>query len=315
MDPVVYFFALGLAARLLRSDLKLPGVLYESLTIYLLIAIGIKGGVELASHPYGPIAIQVCAALGIGLALPLIAFPLLRYAGKFSHHDAGGIAAHYGSVSVVTFAVGTAFLAQRSVAYEAYMPLFVALLEAPGIVVGIILGRMGERARTTHWPALLREILLGKSIVLLLGGLAIGWLAGPVGVTPLKPFFYELFKGALCLFLLEMGLIVGAQVRELRKAGAFLIGFGVLMPLAAGSCGAAIGTLVQLSVGGATLLAILAASASYIAAPAAVRIALPQANPGLSLAAALGVTFPFNIAFGIPLYYQLAQILHAWSAT
>ena len=310
MDPVVYFFVLGLAARLLRSDLKLPGVLYESLTIYLLLAIGIKGGVELASHPAGPITVQVAAALCMGMLLPLIAFPLLRYAGKFDSHNAGAIAAHYGSVSVVTFAVGLAYLAQRNVAYEAYMPLFVAVLEAPGIIVGIMLGRMADSGREARWPVLLREVLLGKSIVLLLGGLLIGWLAGPTAIAPVKPFFFDLFKGALCLFLLEMGLIVAARAGDLRKAGAFLICFGILMPLLAGTIGAMVGSLVQLSIGGTTLLATLAASASYIAAPAAVRIALPQANPGLSLAAALGVTFPFNITFGIPVYHAIAQFLH-----
>ncbi len=310
MDPVVYFFVLGLAARLLRSDLKLPGVLYESLTIYLLLAIGIKGGVELASHPAGPIAVQVAAALGMGAVLPLIAFPLLRYAGRFDCYNAGAIAAHYGSVSVVTFAVGLAYLAQRNVAYEAYMPLFVAVLEAPGIIVGILLGRMADSGREARWPLLLREVLLGKSIVLLLGGLLIGWLAGPTAIAPVKPFFFDLFKGALCLFLLEMGLIVAARAGDLRKAGAFLLCFGILMPLLAGTIGATVGWLVQLSVGGTTLLATLAASASYIAAPAAVRIALPQANPGLSLAAALGVTFPFNITFGIPVYHAIARFLH-----
>ena len=311
MDPVVYFFVLGVAARLLRSDLKLPGVLYESLTIYLLLAIGIKGGVELASHAYGHIAIQLAAALGIGVTIPLIAFPILRYAGKLDNYNAGAMAAHYGSVSVVTFAVGMAFLAQRNIAYEAYMPLFVALLEAPGIIVGVMLGRMAESGRESRWPTLIKEILLGKSIVLLLGGLAIGWLAGPLTIAPLKPFFYDLFKGALCLFLLEMGLIVAGRIGDLRKAGAFLICFGVLMPLCAGGMGAVAGWLVQLSVGGTTLLATLAASASYIAAPAAVRIALPQANPGLSLAAAIGITFPFNITIGIPVYHYFAQLLHA----
>ena len=311
MDPVVYFFVLGVAARLLRSDLKLPGVLYESLTIYLLLAIGIKGGVELASHAYGHIAIQLAAALGIGVTIPLIAFPILRYAGKLDNYNAGAMAAHYGSVSVVTFAVGMAFLAQRNIAYEAYMPLFVALLEAPGIIVGIILGRMAESGRESRWPTLIKEILLGKSIVLLLGGLAIGWLAGPLTIAPLKPFFFDLFKGALCLFLLEMGLIVAGRIGDLRKAGAFLMCFGVLMPLCAGGMGAVAGWLVQLSVGGTTLLATLAASASYIAAPAAVRIALPQANPGLSLAAAIGITFPFNITIGIPVYHYFAQLLHA----
>jgi hypothetical protein len=184
------------------------------------------------------------------------------------------------------------------------------VLEAPGIIVGIMLGRMADSGREARWPVLLREVLLGKSIVLLLGGLLIGWLAGPTAIAPVKPFFFDLFKGALCLFLLEMGLIVAARAGDLRKAGAFLICFGILMPLLAGTIGAMVGSLVQLSIGGTTLLATLAASASYIAAPAAVRIALPQANPGLSLAAALGVTFPFNITFGIPVYHAIAQFLH-----
>jgi hypothetical protein len=311
MDPVVYFFLLGLAARLLRSDLKLPGVLYESLTIYLLLAIGIKGGVELASHPYGPVLGQLMAALAIGVTLPLLAYPILRHAGKFDHHNAGAIAAHYGSVSVVTFAVGLAYLTQRNIPYESYMPLFVAVLEAPGIIVGVMLGRMAEGGRDLRWPLLVREVLLGKSIVLLLGGLIIGWLAGPVMIGPVKPFFYDLFKGALCLFLLEMGLIVASRAGDLRKAGPFLVGFGVLMPLLAGTIGAVAGSLVGLSVGGTTLLAALAASASYIAAPAAVRIALPQANPGVSLAAALGVTFPFNITLGIPAYHAIARFLQS----
>jgi len=310
MDPVVYFFVLGVAARLLRSDLKLPGVLYESLTIYLLLAIGIKGGVELASHPHGAMLGQIVAALGVAVALPLLAYPVLRFGGKFDGCNAAAIAAHYGSVSVVTFAVAVTYLGRHHESYEAYMPLFVALLEAPGIIVGIFLGRMAEGGRELRWPALLREVLLGKSIVLLLGGLAIGWLAGPQTIAPLKPFFYDLFKGALCLFLLEMGLIVAARAGDLRKAGAFLIGFGLLMPLLGGALGAIAGWLVQLSVGGTTLLAVLAASASYIAAPAAVRLALPQANPGLSLAAALGVTFPLNIIFGIPVYHAMARFLH-----
>lgn len=310
MDPVVYFFVLGVAARLLHSDLRLPAVLYESLTIYLLLAIGIKGGVELASHADAALLVQGLAALGLGVVLPVLAYPVLRHLGKFDGCNAGAIAAHYGSVSVVTFAVAMTYLGERAVDFEAYMPLFVALLEAPGIIAGILLGRMADGGRELRWPALLREIVLGKSIVLLLGGLIVGALAGPAAIAPLKPFFYDLFKGALCLFLLEMGLIVAARAGDLRQAGVFLLAFGVSMPLFAGALGACVGWLVKLSVGGSTLLAVLAASASYIAAPAAVRMALPQAHPGLSLAAALGVTFPFNIIFGIPVYHAMARYLH-----
>lgn len=311
LDPVVWFFLLGLAARLLRSDLKIPGALYEALAIYLLLAIGLRGGVELAHEPLLSLAPQAAAALAIGVAIPLAAYPVLRYLGRLSAPDAGAIAAHYGSVSVVTFAVATAHATTRGIPFEATMPLMVALLEVPGILVGVMLGRAGDSSGgRVRWGMLTRETLVGKSVVLLVGGVAIGWLAAPT-IAPLQPFFVDMFKGVLCLFLLEMGLVVGARLGDLRRAGPFLIAFGVVMPLAAAVLGAFAGRLAGFSVGGTALLATLAASASYIAAPAATRIALPKANPALSLGASLGVTFPFNIAIGIPLYFELARRIHA----
>jgi len=304
MDPVVLFFLLGLIARLAKSDLRLPEALYDALAIYLLLAIGLKGGVQLAQQPVATVLPQALAAVALGAAIPLLLFPLLR--AKLARPDAASIAAHYGSVSVVTFAVATSFLAAQSIDAESYMPLIVALMEAPGIVVGIVLARAGGGQRIT-WGPLAHEVLFGKSVLLLIGGLVIGALIGPEGAQPIAPLFTDLFKGVLALFLLEMGLVAGGRIGDLRRAGPFLLLFGVGAPLALGAVGALVGHAVGLSLGGTALLATLAASASYIAAPTAMRIAVPEANPALSIGVALGVTFPFNIFVGIPLYLQYAR--------
>ncbi len=309
MDAVVLFFMLGVAAGLAKSDLKLPAALYDALSIYLLLAIGLKGGMELAKQPFLAVAPQAVMAMSLGLLIPLIAFPVLRGLGRLPRADAASIAAHYGSVSVVTFAVGQNYLHAKGIGFEAHMPLILVLLEVPGILVGVLLARAGGGVRPA-WGALLHEVMLGKSIVLLVGGLLIGWAAGPQGLAPMEPFFGGLFKGVLCLFLLEMGLVASAQLGSVRKSGLFLVGFGIGMPLLASVLGAGLGTAIGLSPGGTALLAVLAASASYIAAPAAMRIAVPEANPALSITAALAVTFPFNLLLGIPLYTRLADWLH-----
>lgn len=304
MDPVVLFFLLGLLARVAKSDLRLPEALYDALAIYLLLAIGLKGGVQLAQQPLATVAPQALAAIALGATIPLLLFPLLR--SRLARPDAASIAAHFGSVSVVTFAVGTTFLAARGIEAESHMPLFVALMEAPGIVVGIVLARAGGAQRIA-WGPLAHEVLFGKSVLLLLGGLAIGAFVGADGIAPIAPLFTDLFKGVLALFLLEMGLVAGGRLGDLRRAGVFLLGFGVGAPLALGLLGAVVGHLAGLSLGGTTLLATLAASASYIAAPTAMRIAVPEANPALSIGIALGITFPFNIFVGIPVYLQYAR--------
>jgi hypothetical protein len=304
MDPVVLFFLLGLIARVARSDLRLPEAMYDALAIYLLLAIGLKGGVQLAQQPLATVLPQALAAIALGAAIPLLLFPLLR--AKLARPDAASIAAHYGSVSVVTFAVASSFLVAQSIGAESYMPLIVALMEAPGIVVGIVLARAGGAQRIA-WGALAHEVLFGKSVLLLLGGLAIGALIGPEGIKPIAPLFSDLFKGVLALFLLEMGLVAGGRIGDLRRAGPFLLAFGIGAPLVLGAFGALVGHAVGLSTGGTALLATLAASASYIAAPTAMRIAVPEANPALSIGVALGITFPFNIFVGIPLYLQYAR--------
>lgn len=308
MDPVIWFFALGLVAGLAKSDLRMPPAIYDLLSMLLLLTIGLKGGVELAKAPFAGLVPQMAAVLAIGFLLPFVLYPAARAFGRLGRADAGSLAAHYGSVSVATFAVGVAFLADRKVEYDPQMPLFLVLLEVPAIIVGILLAR--RKQATGRWGKLMHEIFFGKSIVLLVGGLLIGWVAGPDGITSLEPLFFDLFKGVLALFLLEMGLIAAGQARAIRENGLFLALFGLIAPVPMATIGALVGCGIGLSVGGTTLLAVLAGSASYIAAPAAIRIALPEANPSLSLTASLGVTFPFNIFIGIPVYYAIAGWLH-----
>lgn len=303
LDVVVLFFLLGLLAGLARSELKLPPALYDSLSLVLLLSIGLKGGEGLAKHPLLPLVPQLAVVIALGIVLTIVAHAVLRR--RFAAADAASIAAHYGSVSVATFAVGVNWLNTRGIDFEPQLPIFLAVMEVPPILVGIVLAR-GLRSGI-DWQKLGHEAFFGKGVVLLLGGMAIGWLAGPDGLAPVKPLFYDLFKGALAIFLLEMGLIVARQTDVLRRQGAFLMTFGIVMPLVSSLLGAACGLLLGLSVGGTMLLATLAASASYIAVPATMRLAIPAANPALSLAAVLGVTFPFNILAGLPFYYWLAE--------
>ena len=315
LDVVVLFFLLGVAARLVGSDLKLPEALYETLAIYLLLAIGLKGGIELSKQPVAALAPQVLACMALGLAIPLALFPLLR-ALKLAAADAASVAAHYGSVSVVTFAVATAALAREGIAYESHAALWVAVMEAPGIVAGIVLARWAARrgagaAAPTRWGALAHDVLFGKSVLLLIGGLAIGAIAGEAGTAPIRALFVEPFKGVLALFLLELGLVAGARLAEVRRFGAAVLVVGVGAPPLLALAGAALGAALGLSTGGIAILATLAASASYIAAPTAMRIAVPEANAALSITAALGITFPFNIVIGIPLYIELARRIGA----
>ena len=317
IDVVVLFFLLGLLARLVKSDLALPGVLYETLSIYLLLAIGLKGGVELSKQSLDAVIPQMMFCLALGLTIPLLLYPVLRRLVRLNGFDAASVAAHYGSVSVVTFAVASAYLTHRNIAFEAHAALWVALLEAPGIVAGIALARWYEKKQAGStgaksgiaWGALAHDVFLGKSVFLLVGGLVIGTFMGEKGTAPIAPLFTVLFKGVLALFLLELGLVAGGRLGELKRYGIKLIAFALLVPMCLAVLGALGGKALGLSTGGVAIMAALAASASYIAAPTAMRIAVPQANAALSITAALGVTFPFNVLLGIPLYLQLAQYL------
>jgi uncharacterized protein len=310
LSPLLLCFALGALAVVLRSDLRFPEPVFNALSIYLMLAIGLKGGVELSRLSPADFILPALAALGLGIVIPLWCYALLRRMGRFGVADAAAVAAHYGSVSAVTFVAALAYLDATQTPYEGYAPALLAIMEVPAIVVAFALARRGGAiagaAGSTPGEAV-REILAGKSVLLLAGGLAIGAIVGEAGYARVKPVFSDLFQGALCLFLLELGMLAAARLADFRRVGPFLACFAVAMPILHGILGVVVGHGIGLSVGGATVLGTLAASASYIAAPAAVRLALPQANPGYYLTASLAITFPFNLTLGLPLFYALAH--------
>jgi hypothetical protein len=307
LSPAVLFFALGIVAALVRSDLKFPEALYVTLTIYLLIALGFKGGVAINEAGWRAVLFPALAAMALGAMIPLWTYPLLRFVGGLRPVDAAAIAAHYGSVSAVTFIAATNYLKAVHEPFENYATAFLAVMESPAIVVGVLLGKMtvgrDGSAFGGSLRAVLREAVFGRSVFLLVGGLLVGALCGKAGMDKVEPFFVTPFQGVLALFLLEMGLVAGLRLGDLRKVGPFLVVTGIALPLVHATFGILLGKLTGLSVGGTTLMAVLAASASYIAAPAAMRLSLPDANPALYLTPSLAVTFPFNITIGIPLYY------------
>ena len=312
LAPPVLFFAAGVLAVALRSDLEIPQPLPRLFSLYLLLAIGFRGGAELRHAGLSGDALRALGAgLAMSVAVPLIAFPLLRR--KVSTPDAGAIAAAYGSVSAVTFITATAFLERLSIAYGGYMVAALAVMESPAIVVGVMLVRRHAPSPDSHAStrALLHDAFLNGSVFLLLASLAIGLASGEQGRNALRPFTDALFPGILCLFLLDMGMVAARRLADLRKAGVFLVGFALLAPLASAAAAIALSRLAGLGAGDALLLTVLCASASYIAVPAAMRIAVPEANPGLFLPLAIGVTFPFNVAVGIPLYLELLRWLGA----
>lgn len=311
---MVLAFALGVLATLLRSDLKIPPEIYAALSIYLLFAIGLKGGVKLNGVTLEEVWKPIAAALSLSVAIPVWCFWLLRRVCALDPVNAGAVAAHYGSVSAVTFAASLAWLEKHSIAVEGYLPALLALMEVPAILVAIFLARRAARKEggsSGSFRKVLHELLTGKGILLLLGGMGIGLLSGPSGYTQVAPLFDAPFKGVLTLFLLEIGLVTGRHLADLKRVGPRLVVFAVLMPLGHGMLGVVLANLAGMSVGGATILATLAASASYIAAPAAVRIALPQASPAIYFTTALAITFPFNVVIGIPLYHHFATAFSA----
>ncbi|MBV2359696.1 sodium-dependent bicarbonate transport family permease [Thalassococcus sp. CAU 1522] len=308
LSPIVLSFLLGLGAALARSDLSVPEAVAKGISIYLLFAIGFKGGVSVADNGFDlRLGATLLAGVALSFALPLLAFLLLRLLSGISRVDAAAVAGHYGSISIVTFVAATSILSDAGIAAEGYMVAVAAAMEAPAILTALWLIARGS-GETRVEGDLWREILLNGSIVLLLGAFAIGILTGADGLARIESFIVSPFQGVLCLFLLDMGLVAGRGLRSGAKvldSGA--IAFGVVMPV----CGAAAGLLAALvlglSPGGAMLLMTLSASASYIAVPAAMRVAVPQANPAIYLTLSLAVTFPFNLTIGLPLYLSVAQ--------
>ncbi len=314
-SPAILFFLLGVGAGAARSTLAIPEALSKSISLYLMMAIGFRGGLELAHGGLGgAIVASMVVAVALSAALPLVAYCLLRWMTRLDGTNAAAVAAHYGSVSVVTFAAAIATLQQRGIAFEPHVIALMALMEAPAILTGLVLARRGlppavARAPGASGRAIVREVLLHGSVVLLLGSFAIGCLAGPRAQVDLGAVFVAPFQGVLCVFLLDMGLVVAGRLGDLRRVGLSVIAFGVCMPLVGAAIGLAAALGLGMSVGGATLLAVLAGSASYIVVPAVMRSALPQASPAIYLTLALGVTFPFNLLVGIPLYRAAATAL------
>lgn len=308
-SPPVLAFVLGLIAVAVRTDLRLPDAVYQATSMYLLLAIGIKGGVALRESSAADIALPLVATVVLGVLIPVAAFAFLRVLTPLSRIDRGAMAAHYGSTSLVTFTAALVFLEASQIAFEGYVATLLTVLEIPGIIVGLLLAR---GLRGGGLGETLREVVLGRSVLLLVGGLVIGFLTGPLGYERVEPFFGDLFTGVLTLFLLELGMLTGRQISALRGAGPGLVLFAIGFPLLAGFAGVVGGTLAGMEVGGAMILGVLCASASYIAAPAAVRLALPEAKPSITLASSLGMTFPFNLIVGIPLYLLMAEAVGSW---
>jgi uncharacterized protein len=303
----VLAFVFGVLAARVKSDVRLPDAIYQFLSIYLLFGIGLKGGHSLKSSSPSELFTPALTTVALGILIPLLAFLILKGVKKLNNIDRGSIAAHYGSTSLVTFSAGLLFLESNKIFVEGYAPALLTLLEIPGLIVGIYLA-----SRTTDtkvgWASTLKEVLLGKTVLLLAGGLAIGLITTQEEYAKVNPFFVTLLSGLLVLFLLHLGFMAGSSFHEIRSVGAPLAVFAIAFPLLSGTIGVAAGSAIGLSIGGATILGLLSASASYIAAPAAVAVALPQASRSLALMSSIGITFPFNLILGIPIFYKLAEV-------
>lgn len=309
VSPIILSFALGLTAALAKSDLSIPEAIAKGMSIYLLFAIGFKGGVAVSTHGIdSTLMLSLLAGLILSFGLPFIAFFLLKLMTKLDSTNAAAVAAHYGSISIVTFVAGSTLLEGKLISAEGYMVAVAAVMEAPAILSALWLVSRSSGG-TELDSGLLQEILLNGSIVLLVGSFVIGAITGEPGLAEISSFIVSPFKGVLCLFLLDMGLIAGRGLIAARGSlGMGAVVFAILMPVIGSLVGLGIAVAIGLSLGGVVLLMVLAASASYIAVPAAMRVALPEANPSIYLTLSLGVTFPFNLTLGIPLYLALAQL-------
>lgn len=310
ISPIILSFALGMFAALARSDLSIPEAVAKGMSIYLLFAIGFKGGAGVAAHGIDARLVgALLAGLVLSFLIPFVAFGLLRILTRLETVDAAAVAAHYGSISIVTFVTATSVLQGRGLDAEGYMVAVAAIMEAPAILSALwLVARTGRSAGMDG--DLWREILLNGSIVLLVGSFLIGWITGQEGLAKIESFIVSPFQGVLCLFLLDMGLVAGRGLRSARGALGFgAVAFGLVMPPIGAVFGLIAALVLGLSAGGAALMMTLAASASYIAVPAAMRVALPEANPSIYLTLSLGVTFPFNITVGIPLYVTVASMI------
>lgn len=317
LSPIILFFALGMFAALLRSQMSVPEAFAKGLAIYLMMAIGLKGGVEMSKNPLTmDVMLVLLAGVVLSFLIPFIAFVLLRLTTKLDQTNAAATAAHYGSISIVTFVAATEAVRLSGLDAGGHLVAVAALMETPAIITALFLasrgaGKRDEPVAGSEQGELIREVFLNASIVVLVGALAIGWIAGEEGTASIQPFFVGLFQGVLCLFLLDMGLSAGRGLRQgWRQLTAAIVGFGLYMPLLSAVIAAGAASLLGMPPGDAALLITLTASASYIAVPAAMRLALPEAKPSIYLTLSLGVTFPFNVTIGIPIYIYLALLIN-----
>jgi len=315
LNPPVLFFFLGMLAIFFKSDLEIPAPLPKLFSLYLLLAIGFKGGYELEESGINPqIVLTLLAAVFMASLVPVYSFFILKI--KLDAYNAAAIAATYGSISAVTFITAQSFLKVLSINSDGYMVAALALMESPAIVVGIVLVRIFGKSKEKEsessefsWSEVLREAFLNGSVFLLVGSVVIGILTGAKGWEKLQPFTQGIFYGTLSFFLLDMGMVAARRIKDLSKTGSFLIAFSIFMPVANAIFGIIIAKIIGISQGNALLFAVLCASASYIAVPAAMRMTVPEANPSLYVSMALALTFPFNIIVGIPLYMNIIKIM------
>jgi hypothetical protein len=305
----VLVFILGFLGARIKSDVRIPEAVYQMISIFLLFGIGLKGGNALKGTSFSNFAAPAIATVLLGIAIPVIAYLTLKLVRKINDIDRGAIAAHYGSTSLVTFSAALLFLENSGIEVEGFATALLTIMEVPGIVVGVYLGSR-HRNKTVQWGKTLHEVVTGKTILLLVGGLVIGAITSQAGYLKVSPFFIDLQFGFLTLFLLHLGYLAGTNWGEIKRVGTMVGVFALFFPILAGTLGVITGNLVGLSVGGATILGVLCASASYIAAPAAVSIGLPEANAPLALTSSIGVTFPFNLLIGIPLYLEIAKLIY-----
>jgi hypothetical protein len=308
-SPAVICFVIGALAALIKSDLRVPPQVHETISMYLLFAIGLKGGIALSQVNINLIMAPLLATLFLGTITPLLAFIISRYLGRLDVTNSAALAAHFGSVSAVTFMAALNFADLSQIKYEGFLTALLVLMEIPGIVIALAIAGFLANGSKVNLSHVLKEAFTGKSIILLAGGLFVGIVGDKSGINSISNVFVTPFQGVLVFFLLEMGFVAVSKLKEVKPSLPFMVAFGTLVPPLFGIIGAVSGTVAGLSPGGAAILATMTASASYIAAPAAVKMALPQANPSLYLTTSISITLPFNLILGIPLYFALAKWL------
>jgi len=333
LTPIILFFLFGIIAARIKSDLKIPEAISEFLPIYLLAAIGLHGGIEMRNTGFENMLIPMFVAIGLSLLFTLNHYQILRRLGKFNIFDSYALASTYGAVGAVTFSVGLSFLKNQGVTSEGYLAAILAILEPVAFIMAIFLTNMavskqirakkqsfttdelsdidvGLKETKTKLSQVLHESLTGKAIVILLGSIVIGYMIGAEGFSSISIVFDQMFTGAIVIFMIEMGIIAGQRLGDIKKVGIFLVAFAIIMPTFNGIIGVLVATAMGLSLGGAVMFGLLLASASFIAAPAVLRHAIPQANPSLYITSALGITFPFNIIVLLPIMFIVSTIVH-----